>query len=89
VVKRRAARIARQRFEDRCTRSNGHEHDSRPIRTPTVEGTLLYVVEEGDTLSSIAARFGVTEDALIQLNGLADPDDIEVGQILLVPPAEW
>jgi LysM repeat protein len=57
-------------------------------RTPTLEDTRIYVVEPGDTLSSIAAQFGVTEEALVQLNNLADSDDIEVGQVLLIPPAE-
>jgi LysM repeat protein len=56
-------------------------------KTPTVEGARIYVVEDGDTLSSIAVQFGVTEEALIQLNNLTDPDDVEVGQVLLIPPA--
>ncbi len=44
-----------------------------------------YVVQEGDTLSSIAGRFGVSEAALQRANDLADPNAIYVGQELTVP----
>ena len=57
-------------------------------RTPTVEGARVYVVEPGDTLSSIAAQFSVTEAALNQANNLTDPNESEVGQVLVIPPAE-
>ncbi|HEX2183338.1 MAG TPA: LysM peptidoglycan-binding domain-containing protein [Rubrobacteraceae bacterium] len=45
-----------------------------------------YVVQPGDTLSEIAERFGSTVDAIVEANGLADPDIIFAGQILCVPP---
>jgi LysM repeat protein len=57
-------------------------------RTPTPEGMRVYIVAPGDTLSSIAAQFGVTEGALIEANNLSDPDAIDVGQLLLIPPAD-
>ena len=47
-----------------------------------------YTVQAGDTLYSIALRFGTTVDALVALNGLADPAFIYAGQVLLVPGAE-
>lgn len=45
----------------------------------------IYVVQPGDTLSSIASRYGVTTVALIQANDLASPDRIYVGQHLVIP----
>jgi LysM repeat protein len=46
------------------------------------------VVQQGDTLSSIAQRFGTTVDELVRINGLASQDVIiDVGQKLLVPSA--
>lgn len=45
-------------------------------------------MQPGDTLYSIALRFGTTVDALVALNGLADPAFIYAGQVLLVPGAE-
>ncbi|HVM41242.1 MAG TPA: M23 family metallopeptidase [Acidimicrobiia bacterium] len=51
-------------------------------------GTADYVVERGDTLSQLAARFGTSVDALAQHNGIADPDRIVAGQRLVVPGSD-
>ncbi len=45
----------------------------------------LYVVRRGDTLYSIARRFGTTVDAILRLNGLTNPNVIYVGQRLRIP----
>jgi LysM repeat protein len=47
-----------------------------------------YVVQENDTLYGIAAQFNVEISRLVELNGLADPNDIWVGQELVIPPLE-
>lgn len=57
-----------------------------PVPTPGVE--QRYVVREGDTLSAIAARFAVSEEAILDANGITDPDRILVGQELIIPPAQ-
>lgn len=57
-----------------------------PTATPLPFGR--YTVQAGDTLYSIAGRYGTTVDALVALNGLADPEFIYVGQVLLVPAVE-
>ncbi len=43
-----------------------------------------YTVAPGDTLSALAARFGTTVGALAAANRIADPDYIEVGQVLRI-----
>lgn len=43
-----------------------------------------YTVQAGDTLSAIANRLGTTTSALDTLNHLADPNRIQVGQVLQV-----
>jgi LysM repeat protein len=48
----------------------------------------MYEVREGDTLSGIAARFGVAEDAILKQNPDLDPDTLFVGQELVIPPAQ-
>jgi LysM repeat protein len=45
-----------------------------------------YVVQQGDSLSQIANRFGVSTKALADFNGIADADTIKVGQTLNIPP---
>ena len=45
----------------------------------------VYVVQAGDSLGGIASRFGVTLEALIQANGLTNPDFLFAGQRLTIP----
>ncbi len=51
----------------------------------STQSNSFHVVNRGDTLTAIAARFGTTTQALVQANGLASPDRIFVGQRLLIP----
>lgn len=54
--------------------------------TPTdSSGGFYYTVRPGDTLSAIAARFGVTLSALIQANNITNANVIRVGQQLWIP----
>jgi LysM repeat protein len=57
---------------------------SPPAPQPAPSGQT-YVVQRGDTLSSIALRHGVTTWALAQLNGIQNPSLIYVGQVLRIP----
>lgn len=50
------------------------------------ESVVEYVVEPGDTLGAIAARFGVEPDVIREANGL-DGDNILAGQTLRIPRA--
>ncbi len=50
--------------------------------TPVVRG--IYVVQPGDTLASIAQQFGITQQALIQVNNLTTLT-VTPGQQLLIP----
>jgi LysM repeat protein len=52
---------------------------------PSAGGTGVHVVGRGDTLRSIAARYGTTVSYLASINGLRNPDFIWVGQTLRVP----
>ncbi|HST05817.1 MAG TPA: LysM peptidoglycan-binding domain-containing protein [Chloroflexia bacterium] len=54
-----------------------------PTVTPTPTITT-YVVQEGDTLTSIAQRFGTTIDAIIAANNLPSTV-ITIGQMLVIP----
>ena len=54
---------------------------SAPIQAPA---TSTYTVRSGDTLSSIASKFGTNYQALASLNGLSNPNLIYVGQVLRV-----
>jgi LysM repeat protein len=56
-----------------------------PGGSTSQSGGQTYVVQEGDTLSTIAAALGTTEQAIINANNLANANMIYVGQTLLIP----
>lgn len=57
-----------------------------PTETPTQTGPLSYIVQEMDTLSSIAEEFDLDGiQLLMYVNDITDPDAIYVGQELIIP----
>jgi len=54
------------------------------VKASTAEGGT-HTVTSGETLASIAAKYGVTVSAMLSANSLADPNLIKVGQKLVVP----
>jgi LysM repeat protein len=53
--------------------------------SPSASGQVIYVVQRGDSLTSIAAKYGVTAQAIAAANDLKDPNHIEPGQKLIIP----
>ncbi len=45
----------------------------------------IHIVQRGETLQSIAVRYGVTVQELIAANGIRNPNRIYVGQKLIIP----
>lgn len=58
------------------------ESVSQPFASQNLE---RYQVQTGDTLSSIASIYGVTVAEIVQINRLIDANQVEAGQILIVP----
>ena len=56
-----------------------------PTAVPTAPPPETYVVAEDDTLVSIAERFGTTVGALQAANDIDDPDEIVIGDVLVIP----
>lgn len=53
---------------------------------PSKADIQTYVVQEGDTISSIARKLGVSSDSIRWSNGLSG-EQVEVGVTLVVPPS--
>ena len=56
-----------------------------PTSTSVASGGFRHVIESGESLYTIARRYNVTAQAIVQANGLASPDKIYVGQSILIP----
>ncbi len=59
-----------------------------PTTAPTAPPAPVqetYVVEAGDTLAEIAERFETTASALQAANGIDDANDLDIGQVLVIP----
>ncbi len=52
----------------------------------TRSAIITHEVQPGETLSDLAEKYGVTVETIVQANGLADENDLTVGQQLRVPP---
>jgi LasA protease len=55
---------------------------ARPAARTQVE---QYTIQPGDSLASVALRFQISLDQLVQVNSLIDPNHVEAGQVLTVP----
>lgn len=56
-----------------------------PVRAEPRADDITYVVQPGDRLVDIAARYGVSASAIVRTNGLANADTIYPGQRLIIP----
>ncbi|WP_025719119.1 LysM peptidoglycan-binding domain-containing protein [Paenibacillus polymyxa] len=67
-----------------ATESNNQATTTKPAttttETPATVNTITVNVQEGDTLASIAEKYGVTVEELVKINNL-----VKVGQELQVP----
>lgn len=48
----------------------------------------VYIVQSGDNLTSIAVQFDITQDDLINANNITDPNQVAVGDQLIIPGLE-
>lgn len=54
---------------------------------PQEDGSIVHVVQTGDTLDSIAVAYGSTRQELLELNKLGDGRFIQIGQRILIQAA--
>lgn len=66
----------------------GSEGDGETGTTDTSGEDKTYIVEEGDSLTTIAQKFygdSSLDDFLAEVNGITDPTQLAVGQELTIP----
>lgn len=65
------------------------ESSSSDDNTESQSGETTYIVQSGDTFSTIAEQYDVSTLALTQYNDLAVDDVIRPGQLLSIPPSDF
>lgn len=70
----------------------------KPLYTPTPDAPKVlptprseeevYTVQWNDSLNIIARNYGVDMNAIVAINQLANPNYLEVGQVLVIPPQD-
>ena len=65
----------------------GLMNSARPVQAQDAGGPV-YIVQPGDSLSSIAARFSVSMADLMSANGITDPNRLAADQQLIIPGLE-
>lgn len=65
--------------------STGSSSSSSARRTTTARQGVLHKVESGETLSAIATAYKVSSSAILDANGLKNPNQLRVGQELVIP----
>lgn len=56
---------------------------------PTPSTETVHIVSAGETLSAIAKIYDTTVARIADYNKIADINNIQIGQTLKIPPAEW
>ncbi len=62
-----------------------------PLTNPTPTPTptpIIYIIQPGDTLLKIAIQFDRFPENIQETNGIVDPRFLQIGQTLIIPPAE-
>lgn len=63
--------------------------DEEPGEEPAAEEERVHTVQAGETLFRIGQQYGFSVEALVAYNNLADPNRLEVGQQIRIPPAGY
>ena len=82
--KARRASVA-QKYYDKYAKGELEESGEGTVAE---DAYVTYKVVRGDNLTRIAKKFGTTVAAIVEANGIPDPDDIDAGDELKIPKAE-
>lgn len=66
---------------------DANESTATPSDPETNTGERIHIVAAGENLYRIGLQYGLSWVAIADYNGLADPDQISVGQELRIPPS--
>jgi LysM repeat protein len=63
------------------------EMNGETVAPPQTRAPIRHTVQPNENLTHIARHYGVTVEALVAANSIPNPNRIEAGTVLLIPPA--
>jgi LysM repeat protein len=60
---------------------------AQTVAPTSATGERTHVVRSGDSIYTIAIQYGVTMQAIINANSLSNPNSLQIGQELIIPPS--
>ena len=60
-------------------------YTGQTLLIPRNAAGVQIIVQRGDTLWALSRQYGTTVSAIARANGIANPDRIDVGQVLTIP----
>lgn len=63
--------------------------EETPAPPANGQNAAAYVVQSGDTLGKIAQEYGTAVEKLAAYNGIENPNEIQTGQTLEIPPEDY
>ncbi|GHT84751.1 peptidoglycan-binding protein LysM [Spirochaetia bacterium] len=59
--------------------------DALAFAAPATADETIHVIRKGDTIYSLAGNYGVSQQEILNLNGISDPNRIFIGQRIRIP----
>ncbi|MDP2935225.1 MAG: LysM peptidoglycan-binding domain-containing protein, partial [Dehalococcoidia bacterium] len=81
-----ASGVLQQTLPGGPSEQSSGNREGRPVNLPEESRITNYEVQAGDTVSTIAERFGVSQDTILSANSLRNADFIKQGQVLAILP---
>lgn len=64
---------------------HGREAAAAPTPPRDLPGQIVHRVAHGDSIHSIAAKYGQDAQVIIEANNISHPDNLAIGQTIVVP----
>ena len=80
-IKRKPFHIYHQTHENKVS----EKADPVPSDTPSGKKLIVHIVKRGDTVKSIAKKYGSRVKWIVDANQLTDPKKIKVGEKISIP----
>lgn len=69
--------------KDKGDYGQDYDHGCGPM--PPMHHAIHHVIQRGDTFYNLSRAYHVPMESIVEMNPCADPDNLQVGQIVMIP----